>query len=96
MQATALVILAVIMIVLFGIIFRSIGSIDEQIEPLACGKIVNIRATGSFNRYDIELTFDDGSILLVKYSFCRSNNLRVGDKVNVYDSSIYGMCCRRF
>jgi len=67
----------------------------EQIQLLAEGKLVNIHATGSFNIYEIELKFEDGSMLLMTYSFCRNNNLRVGKSYKIWRSSFYGLRCEK-
>ncbi|MHA1302514.1 MAG: hypothetical protein ACTSPI_02285 [Candidatus Heimdallarchaeaceae archaeon] len=66
----------------------------EYIENLACGKLISIRATGSFNIYDTELKFEDGSMLLMTYSFCRRNNLREGESYQIWHSSYYGFQCK--
>lgn len=66
----------------------------EQIRILAEGKLISIRATGSFSVYDTELKFEDGSMLLMTYSFCRSNRLRVGKNYKIWVSSFYGYRCK--
>ena len=66
----------------------------EQIQILAVGKLLHIRATGSFNIYDTELKFEDGSMLCVTYSFSREHNLREGLHYKIWDSSFYGYRCK--
>ena len=66
----------------------------EQTHILAVGKLINIRSTGSFCIYDVELKFDDGSMLCVTYSFSREHNLRVGMKYKIWDSSFHGYRCK--
>lgn len=66
----------------------------EETKILAVGKLINIRSTGSFCIYDVELKFDDGSMLCVTYSFSREHNLRVGMKYKIWDSSFHGYRCK--
>lgn len=66
----------------------------EQTKILAVGKLISIRSTGSFNIYDTELKFDDGSMLCVTYWFSREHNLRVGMKYKIWDSSFHGYRCK--
>lgn len=66
----------------------------EQTKILAVGELIGIRSTGSFCIYDTELKFDDGSMLCVTYSFSRANNLRVGMRYKIWDSSFYGYRCK--
>jgi hypothetical protein len=67
---------------------------SEQIVLLADGKLLTLRNTGSYNVYDMELKFENGSILLMTYSFCRSNNIREGRHYKIGYSSLYGYQCR--
>ena len=59
----------------------------ERIQVLATGKLISIRATGSFSIYEIELKFEDGSMILVTYSFSRRNDLKVGRSYEIWKSS---------
>jgi len=70
------------------------GSIPEQIEVLAKGRLVNIRSTGAFYTHDTELKFDDGSMLLMIYSFTRNHSLKENHDYMIWWSSIHGYCCK--
>lgn len=67
---------------------------SERVKELARGKLVSLRNTGSFSIYDMELKFEDGSIVLMTYSFCRSNGIREGQYYQIWQSSIYGYRCK--
>ena len=66
----------------------------DRITNLAEGKLINIRATGSFTYTDTELKFEDGSMILVTYGFSRRNNLKEGGQYKIWYSSIYGKRCK--
>ena len=86
-----------IVIVGFVCIIRQVKNAPpriEQIRILAEGQLVSIRATGSFCIYDTELKFDDGSMLLMTYSFCRTNRLKIGKNYKIWESSFYGSRCK--
>lgn len=67
---------------------------QEQIIHLAEGKLIGYRCTGAWSHYDMELKFDDGSIILVSYPFCQENNIREGRSYKIWRSSVYGYCCK--
>lgn len=86
-----------ILIICFGILVKSAKNAPPRTEEtriLSVGKLVNIRATGDFGIYNTELKFEDGSMLLVTYSFSREHNLRVGVKYKIWVSSFYGYRCK--
>lgn len=66
----------------------------EETRILAVGELTSIRATGDFGIYNTELKFEDGSMLVVTYSFSRRHNLRVGMRYKIWDSSFYGYQCK--
>ena len=65
----------------------------ERIENIIEGKLLSIRATGAWECTDTELKFENGSMILVTYSFSRRNNLKAGRKYKIWYSSFYGKRC---
>lgn len=90
---TSIILLCILFVGSFVFLIASKPSPIERTIPLAEGKLINIRAIGAWSISNVELKFEDGSMLLVTYRFSRDNQLKEDRYYKIWWSSKHGYQC---